>query len=93
MFRVMIRWIIVTSEDFKTCNKSIPKVKEMNRMVKAATLVAKCKPASNKLGLEDVSKVVRTAETSWACIYNSFNYSNWIKTHNLHNLKNEVSVQ
>lgn len=47
----------------------------MNRMMKAATLVAKCKPASNKLGLEDVSKVVRTADTSWAYICNSFSYS------------------
>jgi hypothetical protein len=50
-------------------------VMEMNRMVKAATLVAKCKPASNKLGLEDVSNVVRTADTSWAYIYNSLSYS------------------
>jgi hypothetical protein len=63
---------------------------EMNRMVKAATLVAKCKPASNKLGLEDVSNVVRTADTSWAYIYNSLSYSKWIII--LHNHKNEVSV-
>jgi len=40
----------------------------MRRRIRSATLVAKCKPASNKLGLEDVSKVVRTADTSWAYI-------------------------
>jgi len=40
----------------------------MRRRMKPATLVAKCKPASNRLGLEDVSKVVRTADTSWAYI-------------------------
>lgn len=40
----------------------------MRRKMKPATLVAKCKPASSKLGLEDVSKVVRTADTSWAYI-------------------------
>lgn len=39
-----------------------------NEPGKCKTFVAKCKPASSKLGLEDVSKVVRTADTSWACI-------------------------
>lgn len=54
---------------FLKVNKSISKIgKEMWRRIRSATLVAKCKPASNKLGLEDVSKVVRTADTSWAYI-------------------------
>jgi hypothetical protein len=32
------------------------------------TLVASCKPASNRIGPADVSKAVRTADTSWAYI-------------------------
>ena len=39
------------------------KEKEMSILL---TLVASCKPASNRIGPADVSKAVRTADTSWA---------------------------
>ena len=40
-----------------------------NDMFMFLTLVASCKPASNRIGPADVSKAVRTADTSWAYMH------------------------
>ena len=50
-----------------------------NDMSVLLTLVASCKPASNRIGPADVSKAVRTADTSWAYIHKiSVNWDSWI---------------